>query len=290
MLQQWATEVFSATGNHRHMIGMHASGFDVRLYFYDRAGVVYTRVLRIDEDQDAALFVRAVLRLTLASPLTLGLDPFFMPHPRCPYHFPIRQPPPGYESPWNSLSTPVGAVIQVEGVNFIVEDLIMSTGSLYGRGTTILGVRPAASPDAPEGPYLSSPWAGIRNRRVHAESQGVPPVDERLILKLAWQVPSRQSEEELLRLAQEKGVEGVIRLYKSATLERLSRGYRGRLVPRKMYVDRELRVQVLGPRCIPLKRVGNIEDFKEAFRSLVRGQLWPSPTSFAIRELTLSIS
>ena len=281
MLQQWATEVFRASGNRRHVIGIHASGFNIRFYFYDRAGVIYTRILDIEQDEDAALFVRAVLRLTMASPFVLGLDPFFAPSPRTPFHHPVSQLPLHLSHPSTSLTQTEGAVIRVEGVDFIVEDLIMSAGSLYGRGTTIFGVRPIGSPSRPElpcSPSFHDCGSQGKHHRCHLHEflpQTLPPLDGRLILKLAWQVPSRQSEDKLLQLAQEKGVENLIRLYKSTTLERLSKGFRGKLVPKKMYVDRELRIQVLGPRCIPLKRIGNIEDFKEAFRSLVRGQLSP---------------
>ena len=279
-LRQWAAEVFRDAGNRRHVIGIHASAFDIRFYFYDRAGLVFTEPLQIQLEEDAAFFVSAVISLSMMSPIRLGLDPFFAPNRRTPYHSPGLHPPLRTQSTWADLNETEGAIVRVDGVDFVIEDLITATG-LYGRGTTIFGVRPAAPPDNQEFSSPAPPSHPSRTRTRHAETSvphshptlasNLAYPEERLVLKLAWQVPSRQSEDELLKLAQEKGVEGVIKLYKSATLERLSEGFRGRLVPKKMYVDRELRVQVLGPRCIPLKRVSDTEDFKEAFRSLVRG-------------------
>ena len=89
---------------------------------------------------------------------------------------------------------------------------------------------------------------------------------------MSWQLLSRQSEDAFLCLAESCGVEGVIRLYASTVAGRLSQGVRGRLAREDDYYDRELRVQVLGPRCTKLKNVKDIEDFKTAFRSLVRGE------------------
>lgn len=275
-LKVWATEVFRATGNRRHVIGIFASSFNIRFYFYDRAGIIYTEALQIQNTEDAVDFVSAVISLSLVSPFNLGMEPFFAPSPRLPHHHPAFRPPPRFFNSWTDLSNAEGAIIQVDGVDFIIEDLIMSSGAIHGRGTTVFGVRPAPTVSSVSSDPLllrkSARQADIRSRCPHSSlPQTLPPLDGRLILKLAWQVPSRQSEDALLRLAQEKGVEGVIKPYKSATLERLSKGFRGKLVPKKMYVDRELRVQILGPRSIPLKRVVDIQVFKEAFRSLVQG-------------------
>ena len=295
-LEEWAAEVFRASGNRRHLIGIQASGSDVRFYFYDRAGLIYTEALQLHLEEDAILFVGAVLSLSMISPLRLGLDPLFASTLRTPYHLNpgLPLPPSQPTSTWGSLTNPEGAMIRVDGVNFIVEDLIMSTGQLYGRGTTVFGIRPALfptlliTPDETPLPHRRTSQTKDPARSSHRQlHQSLMPLNGRLILKLAWQVPSRQSEDELLILAQAKGVDGVVKLYKSATLERLSIGFRGRLVPKKMYIDRELRVQILGPRCIPLRHVSDIEDFKEAFRSLVRGQSLSRLPVYTSHKLTL---
>lgn len=277
-LRMWATEVFSSCGNRRHVIGIHASCFDIRFYFFDRTGVIYTEALQIGQTADAVSFVAAIIGMSLVSPFQLGLDPFFAPSPRLPW----CKPSPDVLSPtnfmWTDLVHVEGAVVRVDGMDFVIEDLIMSSESIHGRGTTVFGVRPAVRADFVHSPSIQADSPSRRSvretkpRLPHSSLANMASIDNgRLVLKLAWQIPSRQSEDVLLRLAEEKGVEGVIKLCKSSTLEPLSRGYRGKLVPRKMYVDRELRVQVLGPRCIPLKRVGDTKDFKEAFRALVRG-------------------
>jgi len=74
----------------------------------------------------------------------------------------------------------------------------------------------------------------------------------------------------LYRLAAERGVQGVSHLYRSTTFSRLSHGFRGRLADGTQFCDRELRVQVLGPLCVPLYRVASLDDFKKAFISLVK--------------------
>ena len=287
-----AAEMFKATGTRRHVLGLHASGVCVRFYMYDRAGVIYTHPLSLDYPRDVRAFISAVLSLSSLSPIQLGEDPLFgnmtRPSPSCS---PQRLSP----SDQHTVPTAVEHTIQVEGDEFVVEDLIMSTWSLYGRGTTVFGVHPATKPQdgtcRQQSPRRSSRRRPTGTRkpstRRRANNYSGPPEDfhehgagfratipkgERLILKMSWQLPSRESEDALLRLAQKNGVEGVIRLYRSCVVDRLSTGLRGKLVPKGMYVDRELRVQILGPRCIPLKRVGDLEDFKDGFRSLVRSE------------------
>lgn len=283
-LERWASEALHATGNRRHIIGLLVSGFKMRFYFYDRAGAICTQPLDIENLNDARLFVGAIISLSMLSPFDLGLEPFFAPAPRTPFFCtPIYSAAPSCPRTtsvsWTDLEKAQGKVVHVAGQDFIVEDLIMSTPSLFGRGTTVYGVRPALPT-----PYLDPISHGLpskpslhqddrRERRSFATSphHSTIPIEEKLILKLSWQVLSRQSEDDLLRLAEERGVEGVIRLYKSAVVGRLSNGLRGKMVPKGLYIDRELRIQILGPRCIPLKRVGDVNDIKIAFRSLLKG-------------------
>lgn len=276
ILKVWASEALHATANRRHLLGLHVSGLNMRFYIYDRAGIIYTQPLRIDHPDDALLFISAVLSLSMISPFNLGLEPFFAPTPRTRYYDAIR-PSKSSSSQlssvaWTDLEKVEGKTVNVDGQDFVIEDLIMSTMAIHGRGTTVYGVHPVppTSSADPSSPY-AQPKSSLRRSARLSNHHPPLPVEERLILKMSWQVTSRQSEDALLRLAEDKGVDGIIRLYKSEVVGRLSNSLRGKLVPKKMYVDRELRVQILGPRCIPLKRVGNIDDFKEAFRSLVRG-------------------
>lgn len=292
-LSACAANVFHATGNRRYILGIHASGLRIRFYMFDRAGVVYTLPLQLDQPRDARAFVSAILCLSLLSPIQLGLEPLFrvssLSTPRL--------------SPYVSLSSATNSLVQVQDEEFVVEDLIKSVYGCHGRGTTIIGVRLGAKPRTPtnqqpvdrrsrakiprKGLIRRLKFTAQRKRKsrkstsdpslsLHDHDSGLRasiPNGERLVMKLSWQIRSRQSEDALLLLAHEKGVEGVIRLYRSCVAGRLSDGPRGKLVPKGMYVDRELRVQILGPRCIPLKHVADLEDFKQAFRSLVTSKL-----------------
>ena len=106
-------------------------------------------------------------------------------------------------------------------------------------------------------------------RAESSESALATNVPSRVAVKMSWHTSSSHSEDELLRLAEERGVQGVARLYRSTVVHRVSEGLRGRLVPAAMYADRELRVQVIGPLARPLYEVSSLETFKTAFRSLV---------------------
>jgi len=57
-----------------------------------------------------------------------------------------------------------------------------------------------------------------------------------VVLKMAWQQPSSHSEM-LLRLATYHGVKGVVHLYESSVVCRLSEYLRGILVPDTIYVS-----------------------------------------------------
>lgn len=96
-------------------------------------------------------------------------------------------------------------------------------------------------------------------------------IPDRVIIKCAWQAVSKQPEDELFRLAHARGVGGLAKLYGSCTVGHLSQGVRGKICGQRAYQDRELRVQVMGPRCVPLYRVKDLETFKKAFTSLVEG-------------------
>ncbi|KAF8339799.1 uncharacterized protein EI90DRAFT_2285968 [Cantharellus anzutake] len=86
-----------------------------------------------------------------------------------------------------------------------------------------------------------------------------------VIVKLSWEGPSLPTSDSLYRRAEQHGVRGVARLYYS-TLGRLSEGPRTKLNLKSgiHYWDRELRVQILGPSCVPLYRVFRDQDFETA--------------------------
>ena len=277
----YASDVFHLSANRRHIYGIHVSGLHIRFYYYDRAGVIKTTPLHLESDARAV--VSTLLRLQTLDAFQLGVESFFHPRPVYPW-------PSG-----NIFSSIVGQVVEVEARRFKITDIISSSFSRFGRGTSVYGAvlvsdaKGKAQKAAPPPPSRTAPNPIRKSARISAQQKPVLPkqraqdaaVDasltidpnEPLVLKMSWQLRSRQSEDALLRLAAAEGVEGLIRLYGSTTVGCLSHGVRGQLLRPDEYHDRELRVQILGPRCTKLKNVKDVEHFKTAFRSLVQGRL-----------------
>jgi hypothetical protein len=233
-----ATRVFKATGNRRHVLGIYVHGMKVRFCLYDHAGTIYTTPL--DLRSDAQPIIAAFISLSFLDAFHLGLEPYLA----------SKSP----TSPSTLLQGGANYVIEVDGVYFRTGPLLHA-GDIFGRATTVY--------EANFVPSGSSNAANI----------GVP---SRVALKMSWQTPTTRSEDELLRHAEECGVQGVARLYRSAVTHRVSEGFRSKLVPPAMYADRELRIQIIGPLARPLYEVSDIEVFKTAFRSLVASAPLPS--------------
>lgn len=236
-LDKNADRVFRATGTRRHVLGIDVHGPMIRFHLYDHAGTIYSTPL--DIRVDAKQLIVSVLSISMLDPVSLGLEPT------------LRN-----NVGWSSkaiLQYKGGFYVDVDDTPFYAESLL-HTGSLYGRGTAVYEAIPVTQ--AIEGPRVP----------ITDYNCGIP---SEVVLKMSWQLPSSRSEDTLLRLAEQRGVQGIAKLHKFAVLGRLSDGLRGRLVPETMYADRELRVQILGPRAKPLAQVGDKETFKTAFRSLV---------------------
>lgn len=227
----------AATGNRRHVLGLYAKGLKVKFYLYDHAGTIYTTPL--DLRKDAQRIVAAVISLSFLDPVALGLESVLQPKVST--------------SPTEQLTKAADCYVEVGGTSFYCQCLLHAP-TIFGRGTVVYEAIPAR-PDADGSPIPSNEV----------------DVPAEVILKLSWQLPSSNSEDDLLKLAAERGVKGIARLYRSATACRLSDGIRGRLMPAKLYADRELRIQVTGPRATLLAEVEDLETFKTAFRSLVTG-------------------
>ena len=281
-LDAYVSDVLHLAANRRHIYGIHVSGLHIRFYYYDRVGVIKTTPLHLESD--ARLIISTLLRLQTLDAFQLGVEPFFHPRPVHP------------RSSRDLFSSVVGQVVEVEGRRFKITDVISSSFSRFGRGTTVYGAalvgdgkgKERSQKVAPSPPTRVAPNPTRKSARISAQRKNAPskqtrgaPLDdgatvdpnESLVLKMSWQLRSRHSEDDFLRLAAAEGVEGVIRLYGATTVECLSDGARGRLVRTDEYHDRELRIQVLGPRCSKLKNVKDVEHFKTAFRSLVQGEL-----------------
>ena len=282
-LDSCAADVFHHLGNRRHVYGIHITGLQVRFYLYDRTGVIKTTPLHLEKD--ARTVISTLLRFEMLDAFELGVESFFHPD------FDSSSA----SAPVDPFSAVVGQVVKVEDRRFKITDIINSTYSRFGRGTAVYGVVLADDPKKSSSrrgkPVKATTQPLRKSTRISAKTQsskpppgggkhpGNPPKsspliqpNEQLVLKMSWQLLSRHSEDAFLRLAESCGVEGVVRLYGSTVAGRLSQGVRGRLVQPGEYNDRELRVQVLGPRCTKLKNVKNVEDFKTAFRSLVQSK------------------
>ena len=230
-LARCALEVFHSRGNRRHVLGLSLAHRGARFWYFDRAGSIRTPQLTLNQRP----FVRALMKFAFCGAAQLGLEDAFV-SPRSNPSPPI-------------FNTVEGWMIQVQGSTFTISEALHSAEELYGRGTAVFSV----------------------TSRAVNESSGPHPLPRKVVLKLSWQLTSWHDEDALYRLAAEHGVQGISHLYRSASLSRLSHGFRGRLVDGTHFCDRELRAQVLGPLCVPLYRVKSLDDFKKAFIALVKG-------------------
>ena len=227
-----ATRVFGATGNRRHVVGVYVHRLKVRFCVYDCSGTIYTTPL--DLRSDAQHIIAAFISLSFLDAFFLGLEPYLA----------SKTP----ASPSSLLQGGTSYIIDVDGL-CLRTDSLLHAGEIFFRATAVFPATLA--------------------RAESSESALATNVPSRVAVKMSWHTSSSHSEDELLRLAEERGVQGVARLYRSIVVHRVSEGLRGRLVPAAMYADRELRVQVIGPLARPLYEVSGLETFKTAFRSLV---------------------
>ena len=235
-LSETATRVFRATGNRRHIVGVHVRRMKVRFCFYDRAGTIYTTPL--DLRSNAQHIIAAIISLSFLDAFSLGLEPYLA----------AKTP----TDPSRLLQGGNNYSVEVDGLR-LRTDSLLHAGEMFGRATAVFSatLMPAESSSA----------------ALSALGMNVP---SRVVVKMSWHTSSSHSEGGLLRLAEKCGVQGVARLYRSTISHRVSEGPRSRLVPAPMYADRELRIQVIGPLARPLYEVDNLETFKAAFRSLVK--------------------
>ena len=241
-LLRWASSTMGALGNRRFVIGISIVAFEARLWYFDRAGTLCTpRVNMFDH-----VFLAAIVRLSMASPGALGFE----------------------EILFSSTSYPdviEGCQLSIEGRTFALDEVVHTSGDVYGRGTAVFKAHPLpCNPFLAPGTYCKAP----------------KDIPNHVIVKLSWQLTDSSHEDEMYRLAEEHGVEGVAKLYCSSRLLLLSQSVRGRLVDPTLYRDRQLRAQVTGPVCVPLSTLKDLDTFKQAFVSLVKGmQIQPTMAS-----------
>lgn len=247
-LSRMAQETLSAMGNRRHVLAITISDIVVRFWYFDRAGTIRTVPTKIND----ASFIRAFMRLVYADASHIGFEDTF-------------ELPVDVENVLPSSTTwdVVGSRVVIQNSAFAVYEKLHSALELHGRGTAVYAAR-SLTPVHP----MDSNTLALRS------------LPEKVAVKLSWQLTDWNPEDALYRLAEAQGVRGISRLYRSASIVRLSQGFRGRLVKTSQYRDRELRAQVMGPLAVPLLRVKDLDTFKAAFKSLVEGMFMAS-TAYA---------
>ena len=225
----------TAVGNRRHVLGLLATGPNLSFWYFDRGGGLFSTPLHLVTD--ATQIASALMRLALSCAAAFGLEPIIQS-----------------SSPWEAFETVKASYVIIDGLRFLLQKTLHVSRDLEGRGTVVFAARKGIEHE--------------EHASLHADSI---PAD--VIVKLSWQDVRAQSEDMLFRRAQEHRVEGIAKLYCSSKPACLSTGPRRllSLLAGTHYHDRELRVQVMGPLCLPLYRVRDIEVFKSAFRSLVEG-------------------
>ncbi|KAF8310715.1 uncharacterized protein EI90DRAFT_3139258 [Cantharellus anzutake] len=227
-LRRYAELVMTAKGNRRHVIGLLATGSNISFWYFDRGGGFYSTPVNLLTD--AVEIISAVMQLALSGPISFGLEPFIQS-----------------SSSWEAFESVEGSCVVVDGIRFRLCKTLHVARELEGRGTVVFAAQKIAD-----------------SARADGRSTIIP---HDVIIKFSWQDASAPFEDLLFRRAQECAVEGIAKLYCSSRPARLSTGPRRalRLIAGIDYHDRELRVQVMGPLCIPLYRVKELDVFKLAF-------------------------
>lgn len=232
---------------------------------------------------DIVQIVALLISISLSDDERLGFESFFLP-PTLPL-----VPAPSSSRPseqTSSSSSPHNGLedyrVVVQGHTFALDKILHREHELYGRGTFVYKANYIDSPDDRFLFYNPTPI----------------PIPRVVVIKLSWQlVDQRTPEDELLRIAGQHNVKGIPTLYVSSIIGNLSKGVRGDIVSalsehgeiisynpksgkitilkdaQMSFHDRELCVQVMGPLCTPLYEVTDLNTFKAAFISLVKGMI-----------------
>ncbi|KAF8317404.1 hypothetical protein DL93DRAFT_2077061 [Clavulina sp. PMI_390] len=250
--------VFSQ-GNRRHVLGLSINRLSVRFWLFDRAGSIRTPggndAMRLNEPS----FISHFLRFLLHSDEQLGLEGTFEPESK-------------ERSSMSSLRPEVGARIRIlPSEEYKVLECLHVQKDLYGRGTSVWMCELASGRPSTGSANGQSEMMGADEELEEGYVDPlVGPIPQKVVIKFTWQRAEWPDESELHHLVAQAGVQGVAKLYRTRYIERLSRHFRGRLLDASLFRDRELRAQVFGPVCQPLRVVKELEKFKAAFISLVQ--------------------
>lgn len=258
-LSIYASHTISENSNRGHVIGLRVTAQIFTFYYFDRAGSICSEPLDIANVEDLKKLVECILRMSCtASIQRLGYETLFQP-PEISFEEHMA----GHLEPklpdWRTVKE---HRVEVEGQTYTLDRVLYTSSSLYGRGTFV---------------YTAKRKLAFPRQDAKLEDDAAIPSD--VVIKCSWQVvgSTRSRSNELYKLAAERNVSGVVKLYASKVVRRLSDGRspRGFLVQGWEYRNRELKVEVMGPLCIPLHEVSDVSEFRNAFISLVKGtRLW----------------
>ena len=124
-------------------------------------------------------------------------------------------------------------------------------------------------------------------RDERGDTTNVAGIDDAVFVELQWPLADSPRADEFVHLAGEKNNEDAsgFLLYASAVITRLSDGVRGSIFPGgvdRLYLDRELRVQVFGPLSTTSSGVNfnDLNGLREMYTSIVKCSYICSALSF----------
>ena len=234
-LARLVADVFAAPGCRRHILALSFDQLFAYLWYFDRAGSIRSeRIPTLD-----IRFIATVLRLGLPDRRQAGFEPQIM------------TPAYGLMGPGVDIA---GYRMVVEGGEFVFNSVVRS--GEYPSGKTV---------------YLAHDASGDRSRR---DSAGATGAGDMVFVELQWPLSDSPRADELVRVVAENNRnEGSFCLYASDVFTRLSDDVRGSIFPGgadRLYLDRELRVQVFGPLSTSGVDFKDHDGLREMYSSVVK--------------------
>jgi len=228
-------DVFAAPGCRRHILTLSFDQLHVHLWYFDRAGSVNSEMIPILDIR----FIAAILRIGISDRRQAGFEPRILP------------PAYGVTGPGVDIS---GYRMVVQGREFVLDTVIQA--EVYTLGKTV---------------YL----AHRACRDEPGDTTNVAGIDDAVFVELQWPLADSPRADEFVHLAVENnnGDASGFLLYASAVITRLSDGVRGSIFPGgadRLYLDRELRVQVFGPLSTSGLDFKDLNGLREMYTSIVK--------------------
>lgn len=233
-LMRSVADIFAAPGCRRHVLVLSFEQLHASLWYFDRAGSINSSKIPILDLH----FIATILRLGFPDRRQLGFEPQIMPLVR------------GVMGPALDIS---GYRTTVQGREFALD-----------KAVQLEGCSPVKTV------YLAHGAAREEPRRDSAEPASVDVV----FVEFQWPLADSPRADELVRLAAAKnGDESRSHLCASTVAVRLSDGVRGCIFPGgadRLYLDRELRIQVFGPLPTSDAEFNDLDGLRETYVSIVK--------------------